>query len=167
MLSILLLYLAAQTRVIGVVPAAALRDWRYSALAFTGATIVFFLHHTVEGIPPTATMVLDAAGLAFFAVAGTEKALDLQMHPFVAVLLGAITAVGGGTLRDIFLARIPVVLRAEVYATAALIGSACMIAGRKLSFSPTTSATLGGSICFLLRVISVWRHCNLPKVFHP
>jgi uncharacterized membrane protein YeiH len=143
---------------IGAVPPVVLRDWRYSALVFTVALIVFFLHHTVEGIPRGVLMILDAAGLVFFAVAVAEKALNFQMHPFVAVFLGAITAEGGGTLRDIFLARIPIVLRAEVYATAALLGSACMVAGIRFRFSPTASAILGGSICFLLRVVSVWRH---------
>ena len=49
------------------------------------------------------------------------------MHPFIAVLLGTITGVGGGTIRDMFLARIPTVLRADVYATAAMAGSAVMI----------------------------------------
>ena len=67
--------------------------------------------------------LLDAAGLALFAVAGTQKALIYKMHPFIAVLLGTITGVGGGTIRDMFLARIPTVLRADVYATAAMAGS--------------------------------------------
>jgi len=83
---------------IGDVPPSALRDWRYSAIAFTGGAIVFFLHRFVQGIPNSVIVVLDAAGLALFAVAGTEKALLYKMHPFVAILLGTITGVGGGTV---------------------------------------------------------------------
>ena len=128
---------------IGDVPPASLRDWRYAGTAFAGGALVFFLHQMVNTIPPNVTMVLDAAGLAFFAIAGTEKALLHKMHPFIAVLLGTITGVGGGTIRDLFLARVPRVLEADVYATAALVG---------------------GTVCFLLRVISVWEHWNLPKV---
>jgi uncharacterized membrane protein YeiH len=148
---------------IGATPPASLRDWRYSAMAFTGGTIVFFLHRYVLAIPGPAMVVLDAAALALFAVAGTEKALDFNVHPFIAILLGGMTAVGGGTLRDILLARVPLVLRAEVYATAALAGSALLIICRKLRLSPTLAAVVGGTFCFLLRIVSVWQHWNLPK----
>ena len=102
--------------------------------------------------------------LSLFAVAGTEKALLYKIHPFIAILLGTITGVGGGTVRDILLARIPLVLRADVYATAAMAGSAAMIIGRKIKLSPTVAAFLGGTVCFVLRLVSVWRHWNLPTV---
>jgi uncharacterized membrane protein YeiH len=72
---------------IGAVPPASLRDWRYSAVAFTGAAVVFFLHPFVQGVPGTLILVLDAAGLALFAIAGTQKALVFGMHPFVSTLL--------------------------------------------------------------------------------
>ena len=148
---------------IGATPPASLRDWRYAAMAFTGGAIVFFLHRYVLGIPGPVMIVLDAAALSLFAIAGTEKALLFNIHPFIAILLGGMTAVGGGTLRDILLAHVPSVLRAEVYATAALLGSAMMIVGRKLRLSATQAAILGGVFCFLLRVVSVWQHWNLPK----
>ena len=149
---------------IGAVPPQSLRDWRYPTVAFTGAAIVFFLHPLFENLPTQPLIVLDAAALALFAVAGTEKALKYKMHPFVAALLGTITAVGGGTIRDVFLAQIPNVLRADVYATAALIGSAVMIIARRWRMGDTPSALLGGASCFLIRLVSVWRHWNLPHV---
>jgi uncharacterized membrane protein YeiH len=149
---------------IGAVPPSSLRDWRYSAMAFAGAAIVFFLHRFVLEIPTEVIIVLDAAGLALFAIAGTEKALLYEMHPFVAVLLGAITGVGGGTVCDIFLARVPIVLRADVYATAAMAGSVVMVVGRRLGLTPTLAAVFGGVVCFTLRMVSVWLHWNLPKV---
>jgi len=149
---------------IGAVPPQSLRDWRYPTIAFTGASIVFFLYPILKGIPPQPLIVLDAAALALFAVAGTEKALNYKMHPFIAVLLGTVTAVGGGTIRDVFLAQIPKVLNTDVYATAALIGSAVMILARKLKIGGTTSAILGGVACFAIRLISVWRHWSLPHV---
>src|SRR5271154_2145101 len=148
---------------IGATPPASLRDWRYAAMAFTGGAIVFFLHRYVLAIPGPAMLVLDAAALALFAVAGTEKALEFNVHPFIAILLGGMTAVGGGTVRDILLARVPLVLRAEVYATAALAGAAVLVMGRKLRLSPTLAAVVGGTFCFLLRIVSVWQHWNLPK----
>lgn len=152
---------------IGATPPSSLRDWRYSVAAFTGAAIVFFLHQFVQAIPGTLIMLLDAAGLLLFAISGTEKALVYQMSPFIAILLGGITGVGGGTVRDILLARVPNILRADVYATAALAGSAVMVIGRRIGIPQVLSAILGGVVCFALRVISVWLHWNLPKITIP
>lgn len=93
-----------------------------------------------------------------------EKALLFKMHPFIAALMGMITGVGGGVVRDVLLAQVPRVLRADVYATAALAGAVIMLAARKVRLSPARAAVLGGTVCFLLRMISVWRLWNLPKV---
>jgi uncharacterized membrane protein YeiH len=146
---------------LGAAPPAALRDWRYPVAAFAGGGLVLFLRSFVEGIPPNVITVLDAAGLGLFAVAGARKALDYGMHPFMAILLGGITGVGGGTIRDVFLARVPAVLRVEIYATAALFGAAAMVACLKARLSPTVAALVGGIACFALRMVSVWRHWNL------
>jgi len=148
---------------IGDIPPASLGDWRYAATAFAGGIVAFVLYRFVQGISPNLIMVLDAAGLSLFAVAGTEKALEHKMHPFIAVLLGTITGVGGGTIRDMFLAKVPTVLRADVYATAALAGAALLIAARRLGLAPRLSATLGGALCFTLRVVSVYLHWSLPR----
>jgi hypothetical protein len=79
---------------IGAVPPSLLRYWRYSATALSGAVLVFFLYRVVQANPNDIIIVLDTAGLALFAAAGTEKALVYEMHPFVAVLLGTLTGVG-------------------------------------------------------------------------
>jgi len=148
---------------LGAVPPASLKDWRYPTIAFTGAAAVFFLHHYMKAIPVLTLQVFDAAGLALFAVAGTQKALLYRMSPLVAVLLGAITGVGGGTMRDVLLNQVPTVLRAEVYATAALLGSVCMVAAIKARVKDSVAAAFGGLACFILRVVSVWNHWNLPR----
>ena len=152
---------------IGAVPPASLRDWRYPATAFAGGALVFFLHHFLKKIPVDVMIDLDAMALALFAVAGTEKALEYELNPFVAALLGTVTAVGGGTVRDIFLAQIPRVLNVDIYATAALVGAAVMVAARKFKVPPVWAALLGGSVCFLLRLVSIRQHWNLPKVANP
>lgn len=96
-----------------------------------------------------------------------EKALVYNMHPFVADLLGTITAAGGGTIRDIFRARVPLDLHTEVYATAAIIGSTCLVIGRKPRLSPAAAALLGRCVCFGLRVVAALQHWNLPEAFNP
>jgi uncharacterized membrane protein YeiH len=147
---------------LGATPPSALRNWHYPAIAFTGSALAFLFHRYVQEIPPQLVMVLDAAGLSLFAVSGTEEALLRKMSPLVAVMLGGITGVGGGTIRDLLLAHVPNVLHTDIYATAALAGSATMILCRRLGMKDTYSALVGGVVCFLLRVISVWRHWQLP-----
>jgi uncharacterized membrane protein YeiH len=149
---------------IGAVPPASLRDSRYAATAFAAGAAVFVFHHFVVKIPSPVIIGLDAAGLGLFAVAGTEKALEFGIGPFIAVLLGTITGVGGGTVRDMFLAQVPSILRSDIYATAALAGAVVLVAARKAGTSPAAAAFLGGGVCFVLRLVAVWQHWNLPKV---
>jgi uncharacterized membrane protein YeiH len=149
---------------IGAVPPQAIKDWRYPAIAFAAGAATFFFHRYVVAIPRPVFITLDAAALSLFAIAGAEKALDFGINPFVAALMGTLTGVGGGTLRDIFLARVPIILRADVYATAAFAGAAAMIAARKLVAPPIVSALLGGLVCFGVRLIAVWRHWALPHL---
>jgi uncharacterized membrane protein YeiH len=148
---------------LGALPPASLRDWRYPSIVLTTAVLVFFLHWWVRTLPGEAIQVLDAAGLAIFAIAGTQKAILYKMNPLVAVLLGTITGVGGGTIRDVLLNQVPKVLQFEIYASAAILGSACMIAATKIKIPAGWAAALGAFACFFLRVVSLWRHWNLPR----
>jgi uncharacterized membrane protein YeiH len=147
---------------LGATPPAALRDWRYPALAFCAGLLSFLFRAQADQLPGFALTALDAAGLALFAVAGTEKALDYAIPPFIAPLLGVITAVGGGVVRDLFLTHVPVVLRTDIYATAALAGAAVLVALRRSRVPPVPSALAGFAVCFLLRMLSVALHWHLP-----
>jgi uncharacterized membrane protein YeiH len=149
---------------IGAIPPGSIRDWRLGSVAFLGGGIVFLFHHFVRQIPDPLILSLDAAGLALFAVSGAGKALAYDIHPFIAVLMGGITGVGGGTIRDILLAQVPTVLRADVYATAALAGAAVMVLTVRMKFPKTLAAVCGATVCFALRILSLWRHWNLPHV---
>jgi len=81
----------------------------------------------------------------------------------MAALLGTITGVGGGTIRDILLAHVPRVLRSDI-ATAALAGAVVLIIARKTGTSPMVAAFAGGGCCFVLRVIAATLHWNLPRI---
>jgi uncharacterized membrane protein YeiH len=149
---------------IGAVPPNSIRDWRYATTAFVGGAGVFCSYQVVSQVPAWVIIVFDAAELGLFAVAGAANALDFGIHPFIAVLMGGVTGVGGGTIREVLLARIPTVLRADVYATAALAGAAVLVLGLSLKMNPKWMTILGAVVCFLLRVVSVWRHWNLPRL---
>jgi uncharacterized membrane protein YeiH len=147
---------------LGAAPPAALRDWRYPALALAGAALVFLFWHALAAVPPFAITALDAAGLSLFAVAGTEKALDYKIQPVIAPFLGTITAAGGGVMRDVLLNQVPAVLRADIYATAALAGGAALVLARQARLSPGQAALAGFAVCFLLRLAAVRLHWHLP-----
>jgi uncharacterized membrane protein YeiH len=149
---------------LGAVPPGAIQDWRYGAIALAGAATAFFFHQLVQHVPTMLILTLDAAGLSLFSLSGAGKALEYEIHPAMAVVMGGITGVGGGTLRDLLLAQVPTVLRADVYATAALLGAAILVIGIKLNLPRVAVGIGGGLACFLLRITAIWLHWNLPKV---
>jgi uncharacterized membrane protein YeiH len=147
---------------IGAVPPASIVDQRYPIATLAAGAVVFCLHGLIDDVPSGLLDTLDAAGLSLFAVAGADKALLHRIGPVVAVLLGAVTAVGGGTVRDLLIGEVPAVLRIDVYATAALLGAAVMVAGvvRGLPRAPMMAA--GAACCFVLRMLAVWQGWSLP-----
>ena len=151
---------------IGAVPPAAIRDWRYIGVAITGAAAASLLFYWERMLPDQLLLTLDAAGLSLFAVAGAEKALDYKVHPLMAVVMGGITGVGGGTVRDLLLAEVPSVLRKDVYASAALAGGVVMVLLLKAKVPRAAAMLAGGCSCFLLRMIGVAQHWNLPRLLH-
>ncbi|HZY63181.1 MAG TPA: TRIC cation channel family protein [Edaphobacter sp.] len=149
---------------IGAVPPNSIRDWRYGTTAFVGGGMVFFFYQFFQSVPQSLMITLDAAGLALFAVAGTEKALEFGINPLVAVLMGGVTGVGGGTIRDVLLTQVPGVLRTDVYAAAALAGAIIVVVCIRVKVPRGLAMSFGAAVCFLLRMVAVWRHWNLPKV---
>ncbi|WP_244122166.1 trimeric intracellular cation channel family protein [Burkholderia latens] len=149
---------------IGARPPSAVLDWRYPALAFASGLLTFVSHARVAAFSPALLTTLDAAGLALFAVAGAVKSLEFRMHPFIAALMGAVTGCGGGVVRDVLLARIPVVLVADIYASAALLGAALVVSSRRAGCPPVVAAVLGGVACFTLRMAAVRYGWQLPKL---
>lgn len=151
----------ARDLLIGAVPPAALQDWRYLAVSIAAGLLCFFWSSLIEKLRNPVRM-LDAMGLALFAVAGTEKALAFGLSPLMAALLGMLTGIGGGVARDVLLAEIPAVLRADLYAVAALAGAATVVGGHLLHFPILITALGGGLVCFGLRVMAIRRGWHLP-----
>jgi uncharacterized membrane protein YeiH len=146
---------------IGASPPAALVDWRYLVVSLAAGLIAFFWDSVIEKLR-NPVRLLDAMGLAFFAVSGTQKALAFGMTPVMAALLGMLTGVGGGIARDVLLAEIPGVLRSDLYAVAALSGAAIVAGGSALNFPPLITATCGGLFCFGLRLMAIRWGWHLP-----
>ncbi len=148
--------------VIGALPPQSIRDWRYPAVALIAGLTTFMLHGIASTVSAGAVVYLDAAALGLFAVAGAQKAIEYDIQPFVAVLLGGLTAVGGGVVRDVLTGHVPVVLRTDFYATAALLGAAAFVIARRAGLSQPACAALGFAVCFALRSIGYAQHWRLP-----
>jgi uncharacterized membrane protein YeiH len=150
---------------IGAIPPNSVRDWRYPATAFAGGGAVFFFYQIIQQVPPRMMITMDAIGLALCAIAGAAKAMEFGINPMLSVLMGAVTGVGGGTIRDILLNQVPGVLKSDVYAAAALAGALIVVVGLKIDVRPRWMVmTSGATVCFVLRMVAVWRHWNLPRV---
>jgi uncharacterized membrane protein YeiH len=151
----------ARDLLIGAVPPAAISDWRYLAAAVCAGVITFWSAPLIERLQNPVRM-FDAAGLALFAVAGAQKALAFGLNPVMAALLGMLTGIGGGIVRDLLLSHVPMVLRTEVYAVAALAGAGVVVIGATLGLPSGASMTAGAVLCFGLRMLAVRRGWQLP-----
>ena len=146
---------------IGAVPPAAIADWRYIFVSLLAGSVTFWAQGTVRRLRD-AVLVFDAAGLGVFAVSGALKATAFGLNPLAAVLLGMLTGIGGGMLRDLLVAEVPVVLRAELYAVAGLVGAAVVVGGQILGLPSSPLAIVGAALCFGLRLLALRRGWALP-----
>jgi uncharacterized membrane protein YeiH len=147
---------------IGATPPAAIRDWRYPLLTVGGSVLAILTAPLLGHAPAVPLIALDAAGLALFAVAGLQKTLVRGVGPVGAVLMGTLTAVGGGIVRDMLLARVPVILRTDFYATAAIIGCVVILVVRRLGASMQVASVVGGLACFVARMAGALNGWHLP-----
>ena len=144
---------------IGDIPPASLSDWRYIVIATLGAMLPMLVKPTSKRALRS-LLVLDAGGLALFAVASTTKAYQFGVIPLAAPLIGVLAATGGGALRDVLTNEIPNILRREIYALAALAGAAIVALGLWLQWPIVPVAIVGLVVVAGLRILSLryrWR----------
>lgn len=159
---------------LGITPPVAVSDWRLLAAAVTAGLGVFLLHGTWEQAAAShpharwrrvsyAVRLLDAAGLAVFAVSGALVALDRSAGPLAATLIGGITAVGGGMLRDVLARQVPEVLQRELYAVPALVGAALVVLLHHVGALSPLTAWMAVALVFATRVAAVALDLNAPR----
>lgn len=146
---------------IGATPPAALADWRY-LLVPVAAGITTFVFHPTLGRMERLVSVFDAAGLGLFCVTGALKAIAFGLGPIPAALLGMVTGIGGGMIRDVLAGRVPVVFSSELYATPALAGAAWAVFADHQGWSLGVVALPGVAICFGWRVLAILRNWRAP-----
>src|SRR5919199_845265 len=143
------------------VPPATFRDWRYLAAAGAAGLICYFARPALERIQRS-VLVFDAVGLGLFSVTGATKALDFGVGPVPAILLGAITGIGGGILRDVLLREVPTVLRHDLYAVPALLGAAVAVAAPPAGSANPVFPVLAAAVCVGVRLAGLKYGVNVP-----
>jgi uncharacterized membrane protein YeiH len=142
-------------------PPATVRDWRYLAAAGAAGLVCFFVGSALERFEGS-IMVFDAVGLSLFAVTGATKALQFGVGPVQAILLGTVTGVGGGMLRDVLLGEVPTVLREGLYAVPALLGAGVLVLAQHAGSTSPLFPVLGALVCVAVRLVGLRYGIRLP-----
>ncbi|MCU1482656.1 MAG: hypothetical protein JWQ19_3442 [Subtercola sp.] len=148
---------------LGDLPPAAFRSPSRIVVALLAAAFACLIAGELNEVPTGVLSVLDAAGLALFAVTGAQKALDHHSNGLVVVILGTMTAVGGGVVRDVLLNRVPLVLSGDFYATAAAAGALAVYVATRAKFAPAWAMSAGFAVCFVLRIVALTYGWQLPS----
>ena len=147
---------------IGAVPPASLADWRYLLVPAVAGLLVFRFHPRLGRIERFINY-FDALGLGLFCVNGTAKAMLYGLGPVPAALLGMVTGIGGGVLRDMLAGRTPTVLRQEVYALPALAGAAVVAAAWELGVYHWWVGLAAAALCIVLRMLAIRFKWDAPR----
>lgn len=147
---------------IGAVPPATLADWRY-LLVPPVAGLVAFRFHPGLGRIERHINYFDALGLGLFCVTGATKALQYGLNPLAAALLGMLTGIGGGVLRDLMAGRMPLVLRQEVYAVAGLAGATVVVVAWSAGYQAPWISGVGAAVCIVIRVLALRHSWQIPR----
>lgn len=147
---------------IGATPPAALMHWEYLAVPVVAGLLTFAFHGPM-GRAERVVNVFDALGLGLFCVTGALKAAAWGLNPFAAALLGMVTGIGGGMIRDLLANRPPAVFSTELYATPALAGAAVAVIGDHVDQPWIIVGPLGALVCVVWRLLAIWRDWHAPQ----
>lgn len=148
------------------VPAIVVFDWRVVVSVSAAAAFAWLLRHRLNKWVASIE-VFDALGLALFCVIGTELAWQHHAAPVPAVLMGVVTATGGGVVRDVVLREVPAVLREGLYALPAMLGSLIVVIGHELHLMSLGWYALAAGSCLAVRLLGIIFDINLPQAHWP
>jgi uncharacterized membrane protein YeiH len=146
---------------LGQLPVFWVKDQAALVICIAVSAATFFLAHIPES-RYRALLWCDAAGLSLFCVVGADKALEAGAGGFIAVAMGVMTATFGGVIRDILGGESPLILRKEIYVTAALAGAGAYVGLAALGMSDAIATGAGFALCFAIRALALHFHWSLP-----
>lgn len=148
---------------LGALPPVGISDWRYLACSAFAATLTIWAAPWVERLKQPVTF-FDSLGLGTFAVVGAHRALEHGANIEAAIVLGVVTAVGGGVLRDVLLNRVPAILAREIYALAALIAAVIQVVADVNGWGAGLAPWIAASVCIVIRLLAVRYAWRLPVI---
>ena len=158
---------------LGATPPVGISDWRLVTAGLLAGLLVFTFHGRLRavarrrprrvGLVSRLVKVLDAGGLALFAVSGALKAIQLGSPWLAAVIVGGITAIGGGMIRDVLARQVPEVLQRELYAVPAFAGAALVVGLDHLGWLNPTTTWMCVALIFMTRMVAVSLDLNVPR----
>ncbi|SAK82680.1 membrane protein [Caballeronia hypogeia] len=151
---------------IGAIPPAGLSNWRYLAVSLLASAVAILAYAPVRRLRQP-VLLFDAIGLGLFAVAGAQKTLSFGHGAEVAILLGIVSAVGGGVMRDVVLSRLPAILDREIYASAALAGAGAQVLFSYAHWTQWWTPWFATFICVAIRLASLYFGWGLPAFRGP
>jgi uncharacterized membrane protein YeiH len=146
---------------IGATPPAALADWRYLIVPVAAGLLTFAFHPVVGRLERVVTL-FDAVGLALFCVTGALKAVEFGLSPIPAALMGMVTGIGGGMMRDVLAGTVPVIFEGVLYATPALAGAGVAVLLDRTALPLIVVAGAGFATCLVWRLLALVRGWSAP-----
>lgn len=148
---------------IGAQPVGWMQDLNYVGLIGLAVPVSYFFRSVIERLRRT-MFLFDAVGIGIFTILGLEKTLGYGLSPIIAVLMGTVSAVFGGVLRDVLSNETPLIFRREIYATACLAGGCLYLGLERLSGNQDLNIFLTVLFIIVVRILAVRRHWYLPTV---
>ena len=147
---------------LGTTPVFWIRDPNYIIVILITVLLTLILVRRPKKIPQHTLPIADALGLALFTVIGAEKALNLELGGMIAVVMGLITGVGGGMIRDLLCRQVPMILRTEIYATASILGGICYSVSIHLGVENMHAMLVSMTVALCIRLAAIKWHLSLP-----
>jgi uncharacterized membrane protein YeiH len=148
---------------LGRLPVYWIHDPIYVVVGMIAGSLTFFLGRRLK-LPKNFFLIPDAIGLALFTVIGTSIALKLNTMWLIASLMGVITGVFGGVIRDILCNEIPLIFRTDIYATASLVGSMMLIVLDHFSINHNQTLLISMTCIVAIRLAAIRWHIHLPRL---
>lgn len=162
---------------LGATPPVGISDWRLIVTGLAAGLIVFTLYGQVRsatarrprsaGVITGLVKILDAVGLSVFAVAGALRAIQLESPWVAAIVVGGVTAIGGGMIRDVLAGQVPEVLQRELYAVPAVAGAALVVGLDAAGWLNPVTMWLSVLLIFVTRMVAVALDLNMPTPPRP
>jgi uncharacterized membrane protein YeiH len=138
-------------------------DLNYLYTIFSAVIFTFLFKSKIAYLSKT-LFLFDTIGISVFTLLGLQKGLSYDLHPLVALIMGMISAVFGGVLRDVLTAKVPLIFEKEIYASACLAGGIIYLILNYFRVEENINFIISAAVVVIIRAIVVRFHIELPKI---